>query len=160
MWGVPVAAWCSECIFRMRGGLLSHILMIPAALSLPPWRGAASGREPTILQNEWFLHQNLQFWRVFSFTSYLYSEAIVCMKVQYSWRMLGMEGLFQIVRIISKHVTILVFDSAKPDAGNHKVTRHAAKNLKQALHSEHSWMIVNFHTNNRVTIRKILRPTL
>jgi len=45
---------CSEWICRMRGGLVSHILIIPAASSLPPLRGAAVGRAPTILQNDWF----------------------------------------------------------------------------------------------------------
>ena len=38
----------------MRGGLVHHIIKIPAALSLPLLRGAAVGRAPTIFQNDWF----------------------------------------------------------------------------------------------------------
>ena len=34
----------------MRGGLVPHILIFPASLSLPPMRGAAKGRAPTILK--------------------------------------------------------------------------------------------------------------
>ena len=51
--GVPVADWCSEWICRIRGGLLPHIPIIPAALSLPPLQSGAVGRATTILQNDW-----------------------------------------------------------------------------------------------------------
>ena len=52
--GVPVAIWCSECIYSMRVGLGHHILIIPASSPLPPMRGAAADRALTILQNNWF----------------------------------------------------------------------------------------------------------
>jgi len=42
----------------MRGGLVHHTIIIPAALFLPLLRGAAVGRAPTIFQNDWFLYQN------------------------------------------------------------------------------------------------------
>jgi len=38
----------------MRGGLVHHIIKIPAALSLLLLRGTAVGRAPTIFQNDWF----------------------------------------------------------------------------------------------------------
>jgi len=43
-----VATWCNDEICRLRGGLVHHIIIIPAALSLPLLRGAAGGRAPTI----------------------------------------------------------------------------------------------------------------
>jgi len=51
-----VATWCSEWICRMRGGLVHHTIMIPAALSLPGrcCEVLAVGRAPTIFQNDWF----------------------------------------------------------------------------------------------------------
>jgi len=52
--GVPVATWCSEWIFRMRGGLVHHKIKIAAALSLPLLPSAAVGHAPTIFQNGWF----------------------------------------------------------------------------------------------------------
>ena len=52
--GVPVAIWCSECIYRMRGGLVHHTIMIPTAITLPLLRGAVVGRAQTIFQNDWF----------------------------------------------------------------------------------------------------------
>ena len=52
--GVTVATWCSGWICRMRRGLGAHTLFSPASLSLPPMRGAAIGRSPTILQNDSF----------------------------------------------------------------------------------------------------------
>jgi len=77
--GVPVATFCSQWICRMRGGLVHHTIMIPAALSLPLLRVLAVGRAPTIFQNDWlctsisnffhspiFLYQNLQFFPVFN----------------------------------------------------------------------------------------------
>jgi len=38
----------------MQGGLVRHIIKIPAALSLPLLRGDAVCRAPTIFQNYWF----------------------------------------------------------------------------------------------------------
>jgi len=37
----------------MRGGLVHHLIIIPAALSLLLLQGAAIGRAPTIFQNDW-----------------------------------------------------------------------------------------------------------
>jgi len=37
----------------MRGGLVHHIIIIPAALSLPLLQGAVVGRAPTLFQNDW-----------------------------------------------------------------------------------------------------------
>jgi len=51
---VSVAIWRREWICRMRGGLVLHIIIMPAALSFPPLQGAVVGRAPTILQNDWF----------------------------------------------------------------------------------------------------------
>jgi len=49
-----VATCFTELMCRMRGGLVLHTIVIPAALSLPLLRGAAVGRAPTIFQNDWF----------------------------------------------------------------------------------------------------------
>jgi len=51
-----MANWFCGRICRMWRGLVHHIIIIPAALSLPPLRGAAVGRAPTIFrsfQNDW-----------------------------------------------------------------------------------------------------------
>jgi len=50
--GVPVATWWCECIFRRRGGLVHHTIMIPAALSFPLLRGAVVHLQK--FQNDWF----------------------------------------------------------------------------------------------------------
>ena len=55
--GVPVATWCNDWIYRMWGGLVHHIIIIPAALSLQLLRGAAVGCAPTIFQNDWFCNR-------------------------------------------------------------------------------------------------------
>jgi len=47
--GVPMATWCSEWIYRIGGGLVHHIVIIPSSLTLLLLRGAAVGRTPTIL---------------------------------------------------------------------------------------------------------------
>jgi len=54
--GVPMATWCNEWICRTWGGLGRHILTFPASLSesLPPMRGAAISRAPTILHDDSF----------------------------------------------------------------------------------------------------------
>jgi len=52
--GVPVATWCSEWICRMRGGLVHHTIMFPAALSPPLLRGAYSRSCTDNIQNDWF----------------------------------------------------------------------------------------------------------
>ena len=52
--GVTVSTSCSELICRMNAGLVLHTIIIPAALSLMPVRGAAVGRALTIFQNDWF----------------------------------------------------------------------------------------------------------
>jgi len=44
-----MATWCSERICRIGGGLVHHVVIIPAALSLLPLRGMAVGRALTIL---------------------------------------------------------------------------------------------------------------
>ena len=59
--GVPMATWCSGWICSMGGGQGPHMLIIPAAFSLLPMRGAAVGRAPTILQNEWFYTRSSNF---------------------------------------------------------------------------------------------------
>jgi len=64
--GVPVTTWCTEWICRMWGVPGPHILIVPVSFSLPPKRGAAIGRAPTILQNVSFytripILSNLQF---------------------------------------------------------------------------------------------------
>jgi len=67
--GLPVEIWCSEWICRsvMRGGLVHHTIMIPAALSLPLLRGACS-RSCTYNISKWLvLYQNLQFFPVSNF---------------------------------------------------------------------------------------------
>ena len=38
----------------MRGGLVHHTIMIPAALCLQLLQGAAVGRAPTLFQSDWF----------------------------------------------------------------------------------------------------------
>jgi len=68
--GVPVANWCSEWICRMRGGLGPHLLIIPVSLSFLPMRGTAVGQAPTILENVWLLHQNLQFCPISNFVGH------------------------------------------------------------------------------------------
>ena len=61
--GEPVAIWSIEWICRMRGGLVHHTIMIPAALSLPLLRGACS-RSCTDNISKWLvLYQNLQFFQ-------------------------------------------------------------------------------------------------
>jgi len=56
----------------MRGGLVLHTI-IPAVLSLPPMRGAAVGRAPTIFQNDWFCTRVSNFFPspIFSIASLL-----------------------------------------------------------------------------------------
>jgi len=65
--GVPVAIWCSEWICRMRGGLVHHTIMIPAALSLPLLRGACSMSFTDNISKWLVLYQNLQFFPVSNF---------------------------------------------------------------------------------------------
>ena len=59
----------------MRGGLVLHTIIIPAALSLPLLRGAAVGRAPTIFQNDWCCTRISNFSKspIFSITSNLFS---------------------------------------------------------------------------------------
>ena len=65
--GVPVATWCSGWIRRIGGGLVPHLVNIPAAVSFLPLRGAAVGRALTIPPHDWFctwcsiLFQSLEF---------------------------------------------------------------------------------------------------
>jgi len=66
--GVPVEPWFNKWICRMRGGLVHHTIMIPAALSL--LRGACSSI-PTIFQNDWFCTRISYFFQspIFSIAS-------------------------------------------------------------------------------------------
>jgi len=68
--GVPVEPWYSEWICTMRGGLVHHTIMIPAALSLPLLRGACS-MSLTIFQNDWFCTRISNFFQspIFSIAS-------------------------------------------------------------------------------------------
>jgi len=61
--GVPAATWCSERIYRMRGGLVHHIIIIPTALSFPLLQGAAVGCALTIFQNDWFCSRISNFFQ-------------------------------------------------------------------------------------------------
>ena len=54
----------------MWGGLVSNIIIVPAAISVPSLRGAAAGRAPTILQIHWvytkiYFFSNLNFFRLY-----------------------------------------------------------------------------------------------
>jgi len=65
--GVSMATWCSGWICRMRGGLVHHTIMIPAALSFLLLWGACS-RLCTNNISKWLvLYQNLQFFPVSNF---------------------------------------------------------------------------------------------
>jgi len=67
--GVPMATWCSEWIRRMRAELVHHIIIIPAALSLPLLQGAVVGFENLVgfyISKRLVLYQNLQFFLIAS----------------------------------------------------------------------------------------------
>ena len=57
----------------MRGGLVLHTMLIPAALCIPLLRGATVGRAPTIFQNDWFCTRVSNFFPspIFSIASLL-----------------------------------------------------------------------------------------
>jgi len=62
--GVPAATWCSEWIYIMRGGLVHHIFIIPAALSLLLLRGATVGCAPILFENNWFCTRIFNFFPI------------------------------------------------------------------------------------------------
>jgi len=51
---VPVAIWCSAWIYRMRGGLVHHTIMILLRYLSRCCEVLTVGRAPTIFQNDWF----------------------------------------------------------------------------------------------------------
>jgi len=55
----------------MRGELVLHTILIPAALSLPLLRGSTAGRAPTTFQNDWFCTRISNFFQspIFSIAS-------------------------------------------------------------------------------------------
>jgi len=73
--GVPMAICCIDWICRMRGGLVHHTIMIPAALSLPLLRGACR-RSCTDNISKWLvLYKNLDFFQSRQFFRLLATRA-------------------------------------------------------------------------------------